>query len=393
MAMRRTTLVLSLLACVSALLPAQIAANAKLPPPYATPSANNPSQVIDPPAGVKLQVPAGFKVTEWARGFAQPRFMILGPKNEVILSDSAAGAVYALPANNPNQRRTLIQSLRRPYGLAFHKGFLYVCDENAVRRYAYDANKMSVGAGQQIVSLDGYQGGHWTRSIEFVPGKDEFMLGVGSRSNVDAGEPELRAAIAKFNADGSGKKIIATGTRNPIGLHYYPGSNTLWAAVQERDGLGHDLVPDYFTAIQEGGFYGWPYSYIGKNEDPRRKGERPDLVAKAITPDVLLGAHVAVLDFAFYTGKSFPAKYQGGAFLAFHGSWNREPRVGYEIAFVPFKNGKPVGPPEPFLTGWMLNPNQREVWGRPVGVLSMPDGSLLVSDDGGKKIWRISYEK
>jgi glucose/arabinose dehydrogenase len=219
-----------------------------------------------------------------------------------------------------------------------------------------------------------------------------MYIGVGSESNVSPGENPMRAAINRFNPDGSGHEIFASGTRNPIGLHWYPGTNTLWAAVQERDGLGDDLVPDYFTAIHQGGFYGWPYSYIGPNEDPRNKGQREDLVKKTIVPDVPLGAHVAVLDYTFYQGKQFPAKYRGGAFLAFHGSWNRSQRVGYSVAFVPFKNGKPESGPEPFLTGWMLDPGKREVWGRPVAVFEMPDGSLLVSDDGGNKIWRITYK-
>jgi glucose/arabinose dehydrogenase len=167
----------------------------------------------------------------------------------------------------------------------------------------------------------------------------------------------------------------------------------LWAAVQERDALGDDLVPDYFTHIQQGGFYGWPFAYAGPNEDPRRKGENPALVAKTIKGDVLLPAHVAVLDFTFYTGKQFPKQYQGGAFLAFHGSWNRSQRIGYEVAFVPFENGKPSGAAQDFLTGWMTDAASRDVWGRPVGVLEMPDGSLLVSDDGGRKIWRVSFKQ
>ena len=191
--------------------------------------------------------------------------------------------------------------------------------------------------------------------------------------------------------DGTGNEIVASGMRNVIGLRFLPGTDTLWAATQERDGLGDDLVPDYYTQVKPGAFYGWPYAYIGPNEDPRRKGERPDLVQKTVVPDVLLGAHVAVLDFVFYGGKSFPKEYQGGAFLAEHGSWNRSKRVGYGVVFIPFKDGRPAGPPQEFLTGFMLAPEKREVWGRPVGLLELPDGSLLLTDDGGKKIWRISY--
>jgi glucose/arabinose dehydrogenase len=180
--------------------------------------------------------------------------------------------------------------------------------------------------------------------------------------------------------------------RNPIGLRWYPGTGTLWATVQERDGLGDDLVPDYLTRVRQGGFYGWPYAYIGRNVDPRNKGQRPDLVEKTLTPDVILEpAHKAAMDFVFYTGTQFPAEYRGGAFIAFHGSWNRSRRVGYSVGFIPFSNGNPSGALTDFVTGWMLSPDRKEVWGRPVGLMQLPDGSLLLSDDGGNKIWRISY--
>jgi glucose/arabinose dehydrogenase len=247
------------------------------------------------------------------------------------------------------------------------------------------------GKGQELVSWKDFSKGHWTRSILFDAKGKKMVVTVGSSSNVDAGEDPMRAAIHRYNPDGSGHEFLAQGVRNVIGLRWYPGTDTLWAAVQERDGLGDDLVPDYFTAIKAGAFYGWPYAYIGPNEDPRRKGEKPDLVKKTIAPDVQLGAHVAVLDALFYTGKQFPKEYQGGAFLAFHGSWNRSNRVGYSVAFIPFSGGRPQTGPKEFLTGFMIAPEKREVWGRPVGLFQLPDGSLLVSDDGGNKIWRISY--
>ncbi|MGH9663305.1 MAG: PQQ-dependent sugar dehydrogenase, partial [Bryobacteraceae bacterium] len=220
----------------------------------------------------------------------------------------------------------------------------------------------------------------------------KLYVGVGSSANIATGDPEMRAAINRFNPDGSGHEVYASGTRNPIGLRLYPGTDTLWAAVQERDLLGEDLVPDYFTHIRQGGFYGWPYAYIGAHEDPVTKGQRPDLVAKTLVPDLVLSpSHLAILDFTFYTGKQFPAEYRGGAFIACHGSSNRASRVGYEIVFIPFKNQRPSGPQEDFLTGWMLSSDKTDVWGRPVAVLQLADGSLLVSDDGGKKLWRISY--
>jgi glucose/arabinose dehydrogenase len=201
----------------------------------------------------------------------------------------------------------------------------------------------------------------------------------------------MRAAINRFNPDGTGHEIYAAGTRNPIGIHRYPGTETLRAAVQERDGLGDDLVPDFFTHIQPGAFYGWPYAYAGPHEEPRLKGQRPDLVSKSIAGDILLQSHVAVLDFLFYTGKQFPAEYQGGAFLALHGSWNRSRRAGYLVAFLPFKDAKPSGPVREFVTGWSISLESKEVWGRPVAILQLSDGSILVSDDGGRKIWRVRY--
>lgn len=364
----------------------------KLPPPFATPSVNNGPRVISRPDGARLQVPAGFDVAEYASGFKRPRFMALGPSQELLVSDATTGGTVYVLTNGAKQRKALVEGLDRPYGLAFWKDYLYIGETTSVKRYKYDPKTMTAGKGEEVVPMHDFGRGHWTRTVLFDPKGEKMYLGVGSGSNVDAGEPEMRAAISRFNPDGSGKEIFASGTRNPIGLRFYPGTNTLWAAIQERDLLGDDLVPDYFTHIQQGAFYGWPYAYTGPHEDPRRKGERPDLVKKAIAGDVLLPSHVAVLDFIFYTGTQFPARYRNGAFLAYHGSWNRSLRVGQSVAFVPFQNGKPSGPPEDFLTGWMISPDKREVWGRPVGLLQLPDGSILVSEDGGNKIWRIWHK-
>jgi glucose/arabinose dehydrogenase len=363
-------------------------AEVKLPPPFATPSSTNRPRVVPKPADAQLHVPDGFTIAQYAEGFEQPRYMTLGPSKEILLSDSKAGVVYILePA-----RKKLIEKLDRPYGLAFWKDYLYVAETTSVKRYKYDAKQMTAGPGEEVVNMKGFDKGHWTRAVLFDKEGKKMYVGVGSSSNVDAGDPEMRAAINRFNPDGSGHEIFASGTRNPTSIHWYPGTDTLWASVQERDLLGDDLVPDYFTHIQQGGFYGWPYAYIGPHEDPRRKGERPDLVKKTIVPDVVLGAHVAIIDFEFYTGTQFPKHYQGGAFLAFHGSWNRSKRVGQSIGFIPFQNGNPSGPLEEFLYGWMLSPDKPDVWGRPVGLLQMTDGSLLVSEDGNNKIYRISYK-
>ena len=363
----------------------------KLPAPFATPSVNNPPHVVAKPGGAHLSVPAGFKVEVWAEGFQRPRFMLQAPGGEMLLSDAAPrgeGAVYALKGKD---RKKIIDGLDRPYGLALWHEYLYVGEPQSVKRYKYDPKSLTAGKGEEVISLSGFGSGHWTRSLLFDREGKKLYVGVGSSSNVSPGDDPRRAAINRYNPDGSGHEVYASGTRNPIGLHWFPGTDTLWAAVQERDALGDDLVPDYFTHIQQGAFYGWPYAYTGKNVDPRNKGQRTDLVAKSIAGDVQLPAHVAVLDFTFYTAKQFPAEYQGGAFLAFHGSWNRSKRIGYSVAFVPFKNGKPTGNAHDFLTGWMISPDSREVWGRPVAVFQMPDGSLLVSDDGGGNLWRISY--
>jgi len=377
---------------VGGILFAEIAAK-KLPPPFHTEAANNRPQVIERPDGARLQVPAGFTIEEFASGFDIPRFMLLGPSGELLLSDSGtSGSVYVMAGAKPANQKKLLSGLYRPFGMAFWKDYLYVAETNSLKRYRYDKAKMEAGPGEEIFSMKGFEKGHWTRAVLFDAKGEKMYLTVGSGSNVDAGEPRERAAILRFNPDGSGKEFFAEGVRNTVSIHWHPGANRLWASVQERDGLGDDLVPDYFTEIKQGAFYGWPYAYIGPNEDPRRKGEKPDLVKKTVVPDLPLQAHVAILDFAFYTGKMFPAKYRNGAFLALHGSWNRSKRVGYSVVFVPFKNGKPSGEPEEFLSGWMLSPDKREVWGRPVGVLQMADGSLLVTDDGGKKIWRIAFK-
>ncbi len=378
-----------------------------LPKPYATPSADNHPKVVDRPSGAQLSVPLGFAINIWDKGLLMPRFMLGGEHSEILVADggkdatSAAvghanpkttkGVVYVYPNADSSKRKELITGLDRPYGLALWKNYLYVAETESIKRYPYDGQALTAGKGEEVVSLKGFSKGHWTRSLLFDPAGSKFYVGIGSAENVDVGEDSRRAAINRYNPDGTGHEIFAAGTRNPIGLHWYPGTTRLWAAVQERDKLGDNLVPDYFTHIEANGFYGWPYAYTGQHPDPRIHPERQDLVAKTITPDLPLQSHSAVLDFTFYTGKQFPAEYRGGAFLAFHGSWNRSQRTGYSVVFVPFQDGKPTGQPSEFVTGWLTAPTSKDVWGRPVAVFQMQDGSLLVSDDGGKKIWRITY--
>jgi len=366
----------------------------ELPEPFTTPSARNGAEVVARPENAKLQLPPGFSMQEYMSGFVRPRFMMLGPGNEILLSDSGSrdepdGSVFVI---KDGVRTPIIEKLDRPYGLALSGEWLYVAEPTSIKRYRYDAKAMRVnGAGQEILSLAGMGGGHWTRSLLFNRDRSKLYVSVGSGSNIDLGDPPMRAALHRFNPDGTGHETVATGLRNVIGLRLYPGTDDVWAAVQERDGLGDELVPDYLIKVREGGFYGWPIAYIGPHPEPRHKDVDQAKVKSTLYPDVLLGAHVAVLDILFYTGTQFPAKYRSGLFVANHGSSNRADRNGYNVMFVPFKNRKPTSGPEEFLGGWMLDPGRKEVWGRPVGLLQMPDGSMLVSDDGGNRLWRLSY--
>lgn len=368
-----------------------------LPPPNPAEDAVNPPRVIPRPADAKLNMPPGFSIETFAEGdFREPRWMALAPNGDVFLSDSRAGKVTVLRDANKDgiaeQRFTFVEGMKQPFGIAFWQNYVYIGNTDAVIRFTYKSGQtVAEGALEKIADLPGrgYRE-HWTRNILFSPDGKKMYVTVGSESNVSVEPDPMRASIVEFNPDGSGKRIYASGTRNPIGLAWLPGSRKLWAAVQERDRLGDDLVPDFVTEIQDGGFYGWPYAYMGF-EDPRRKGERPDLVKKTITGNVLIEAHSAILGLVFYQGTMFPREYRGDAFVALHGSWNRSQRTGYKIIRIRFRNGKPIGGYDDFITGWMLDPKSREVWGRPVGLLVLNDGSMLITDDGANKIWRITY--
>ncbi len=371
-----------------------------LPPPNASPDAENPPRVVPRPAGAELQLPPGFKANVYAEGgdFKRPRWMALAPNGDVFVADHSANTIFILRDTDNDgvaeTRFTFATNLNLPFGMAFWKDYFYVANTNAVVRFRYKVGQTKAeGDPEKVADLPGkgYRE-HWTRNIIFSPDGTKLYATVGSESNVSV-EPEPRAAILEFNPDGTGRRLLATGTRNPIGLAFRPGTRDLWAAVQERDRLGDDLVPDFVTGIKDGGFYGWPYSYADQREDPRRKGERPDLVRKTIVPDVLIQAHSAVLGLVFYEGNMFPEEYRGDAFVALHGSWNRTKRTGYKIIRIRFKDGRPVGGYDDFLTGWMLDENRAEVWGRPVGLLVLPDGSMLITDDGANKIWRVSYDR
>ena len=366
-----------------------------LPAPNPASSVANGAKVIPRPAGAQLKLPVGFVAEEFATGFQKPRIMLELPGGTVLVTESLPkGSVVAVVgAGNPKPGpKPLITGLDRPFGMALWKEYLYVAEAESVKRYKLDAKALTVGAGEEVVALKGYGKGHWSRGIAFDPKGEKFYLSVGSGSNIDLGDPDDRAAIHVYNPDGTGKQVFATGLRNAVNVRLNPQSGKPWITVQERDGLGDDLVPDFFTSVKKGAFYGWPYAYIGNNEEPRHKGKNPAAVKKAIEPDMVLRAHSSAMDFAFYTGQKFPAKFHNGAFVAYRGSSNRAKRIGYSVVFIPFTGGKPSGPPEDFLTGFMLGEESKEVWGRPVGLLQLADGSLLLSEDGNNKIWRISFK-
>jgi glucose/arabinose dehydrogenase len=365
----------------------------ELPAPFATRSAGNPPEDTKPPQGFLPTAPKGFRVNVFATGFKEPRFLTTAPNGDIFLADSGAGTIYILRdpqhTGGAQQREEFASGLNRPFGIAFREGFVYVGDTDALLRFTYDA-KTSKRTGEAEKLLDLPHGGHWTRDIAFTADGKHLLVSIGSESNVSTGEDARRAAITICDLDGKDARLYASGLRNPVAVAVDPQTGTAWTTVNERDGLGDDLPPDYFTSVKDGGFYGWPYSYIGDHVDPRVKPQKPELVSRAIVPDVLLGAHRAPLQFTFYTGSQFPQKYREGAFIAEHGSWNRSQRAGYQVAFVAFKDGKPVAGPEEFLGGFVPDPSKGYVYGRPVGVTVAADGSLLVSDDGANVVYRIS---
>jgi glucose/arabinose dehydrogenase len=407
----------------------------------------SPGRNIDKPADAMPTVPAGFTVKVYAE-LQAPRMMVYAPNGDLFVSSPAANNITVLrDANNdgvfesrgvfaqgeaPARRggpaggppptpapATTVNpaingpilgdkapacaappefvkrgpgTIAAPFGLAFHDGFLYVGNTGSIVRYKYTEGDLKAqGEPEKLMDLP--TGGHSTRNVLFNRAGTKMYVAVGSSSNNNAGEDCRRAAVLEFNPDGSGFRVYASGIRNPVGLTLQPGSDTIWVAMNERDNLGDDLVPDYATSVKDGGFYGWPYSYIGSNYDPRYVGAFPDLVKRAIVPDVLIPAHSAALGLAFYTGTQFPQRYRNGGFVALHGSWNRSTAAGYKVAFFPMVNGKP-GPLEDFMTGFLVsngaNGAPLERWGRPVGITVARDGGLLVSDDGSNRIWKVS---
>ena len=370
----------------------------QLPPPHATESSDNESRVVEAPRNAKLHLPPGFTISVYAEGFDNPRWMAQAPNGDVFVAESYAGRISILRDTKHNghpERFVFASGLRLPFGMAFHEGYLYVGETDEVIRFHYTPGQTKAEAKpEHIATLPGHgYNQHWTRDVIFNRAGTKMYVTVGSQSNDSPNEDPERAAINEYNPDGSGHRIFASGLRNPVGIAFEPGTDTLWAAVNERDTLGDDLPPDYVTSVRAGGFYGWPFAYIGPHPDPRNGSERVGLVKQTIVPDVLIASHSAALGLAFYQGNMFPAEYRGDAFVALHGSWNRSRLTGYKIIRIHFKNGKPAGGYDDFITGWLVSPEARVAWGRPVGLLVLPDGSLLIADDGGERIWRVSYSK
>jgi glucose/arabinose dehydrogenase len=373
-----------------------------LPEPFATESAANGPKIVARPADAWPKAPEGFKVELYATGLHNPRLIRTAPNGDVFLAETAAGNIKVFRGltadHKPEKVEVFASGLNTPFGIAFYPPgpnpqWVYVANMDSIVRFPYHNGDM-VGTGPPQHLDDLPSGGHHrSRDIQFSADGKKMFVSVGSQENVNDGPEEThRADILEYNPDGSGVRVYASGIRNPVGIAFHPKTGELWCSVNERDGLGDDLVPDYITHVREGGFYGWPWWYMGGHQDPRMAGKRPDLKDKVITPDVILQPHNASLQMTFYTGAQFPAEYRDDIFAAEHGSWNRSPRAGYEVIRVPLhQTGHASGEYEDFLTGFVVD--DESVWGRPVGVDVAFDGELLVSDDASGSIWLVSYTK
>jgi len=377
---------------------------ADLPAPFATPSSPNAPEVVQRPANAWPKAPAGFKVQLYVTGLNNPRLIRTAPNGDFFVAESDPGDIKVFRgitgAGKPTESQVFVAGLKQPYGIAFYPPgpdpqWIYVGNTDSVVRFPYKNGDLKAsGPAEHIADLP-FGGGHWTRDIQFSPDGQKMFVPVGSASNVDDPDDhpreKNRADILEFSPDGSSMRIYAYGIRNAGGgIAINPKTGELWCSVNERDGLGDNLVPDYITHVEEGGFYGWPWWYMGDHQDPRHAGKHPELKDKTIVPDVLLHPHNASLELTFYEGKQFPAAYRGDIFAAEHGSWNKSVRVGYELIRVPLhQTGHASGEYEDFITGFVVD--NGHVWGRPVGVTIAPDGSMLFTDDGSNSIWRVSY--
>jgi len=381
---------------------------ADLPEPYRTQSAKNRAEIIARPADAWPRALPGFTVTQFATGLQNPRLIRRAPNGDLFVAESEPGRIRVLRGIGAGGKAQTVEvfatGLTQPFGIAFYPPgpdpqYVYVANTGSVVRFPYRNGDLKARAAAETIVPDipsgGHLtgGGHWTRDLAFTLDGRKMFVSVGSHSNDDDADnnPQEyhRADILEFNPDGSGSRIYAYGIRNPVGIATNPMTGELWASVNERDDLGDNLVPDYITHVQPGGFYGWPWFYMGGHQDPRQAGKHPELQSKVSTPDVLLQPHNASLEMTFYDGKQFPAEYRGDIFAAEHGSWNKAVRTGYEVIRVPMQDGHATGEYEDFLTGFVTADG--DVWGRPVGVAVAEDGSLIVTDDGSNTLWRVSY--
>ena len=375
-----------------------------LPAPNATRSADNEPRLVARPAAAWPKAPDGFSVQRYATGLDNPRLIRTAPNGDFFVAESSGGTIRVFRGitsdGKPERTGIFATGLNRPYGVAFYPPgdnpqWVYVGDTDSVVRFPYRNGDLKASAPPEHIAGLPHGEGHWTRDVQFGADGKKMFVGVGSASNADdpdaTPEEKNRADILEFNPDGSDMRVYAYGIRNAGGgLAINPQTGELWCSVNERDGLGDNLVPDYITHVEEGGYYGWPWWYIGGHQDPRHEGKHPELRDKAIVPDVLLQPHNASLEITFYQGAQFPAEYMGDIFASEHGSWNRSVRAGYEVIRVPLHHtGHASGEYEDFMTGFVVD--NGHVWGRPVGITEARDGSLLVTDDGSNSIWRISY--
>jgi glucose/arabinose dehydrogenase/cytochrome c2 len=376
---------------------------ADLPPPFSTPSAQNGPDVVAPPAGARPEVPLGFRADVFARDLLGPRLLRVSPSGDLFVAESQAGRVRVLRAadgaRSADRDEVFASGLDRPFGIAFYPPgpepkWVYVAETNAVVRFPYGHGDLRARGSAQIIvgSLADAPGGHWTRDVAFSLDGKHMFVSVGSASNVAEGgsDERDRAEVLVFDPEGGDRGVFASGIRNCVGLAVHASTGDVWCSTNERDGLGDDLVPDYITRVRRGGFYGWPWYYLGDHEDPRHAGERPDLAGTAIVPDVLLQSHSAPLQMTFYDAAAFPPRYRGNAFASLHGSWNRGKRTGPKVITVPVQGGVPTGEYEDFMTGFVVDDDA--VWARPVGVAVARDGALFVSDDGNGTVWRIAFD-
>ncbi|UWZ86559.1 PQQ-dependent sugar dehydrogenase [Occallatibacter riparius] len=383
---------------------------ADLPGPKPDESVDNGTNMVPRPPNAWPQAPKGFKVELYATNLDNPRLLRTAPNGDIFLAESETGKIRVFRGvdkdGHPQQTSVFAEGLHQPFGIAFYPNgdnpqYILVGDTDAIIRFPYhNGDLKATGPMVKLADLPGggrlRGGGHWTRDLVFSKDGTKLFASVGSHSNVDDPdthpEEKDRADVLEFTPDGKFVKVYAYGIRNCVGEAINPTTGQLWCSTNERDAIGNNLVPDYVTHIKEGGFYGWPYYWMGTKggvQDPRHKGKHPELQSKVITPDVLVNPHMASLEMTFYEGSQFPAEFKGDAFAAEHGSWNRAQRTGYEVIRIPMKNGKATGEYEDFLTGFTLGDGN--VWGRPVGVTVAKDGSLFVSDDGTRSIWHVSY--